>query len=206
MITIEPFDPQYTEALFSISLATGHVGGDASHLYEHPKLMGLIYSAPYAVLEPGLVQVALDGTDPLGFVLGSVDTDAWENRLETEWWPRLRSVYRDPGPVAQPEWTPDQRRVHMIHHPARVPAEIKNRYPAHVHLNLMPRAQGAGIGSRLLDRWLGLIAATSPEGVHVGVNRQNSRAVRFWARHGFSELAPAPAQSGRTVWMGRSLR
>ncbi|TDK37491.1 N-acetyltransferase [Rhizobium deserti] len=206
MIKIEAFDPQYIGALFSISLATGHIGGDASHLYENSELMGLIYSAPYAALEPSLVQLALDETGPLGFVLGAVDTDAWENRLETEWWPLLRSVYADPGPVPQPEWTLDQRRVHMIHHPTPVPAEIKDRYPAHIHLNLMPHAQGVGIGSRLLDGWLEVIAAASPEGVHVGVNRQNSRALRFWAQQGFTELAPPLAQSARTVWMGRLLR
>jgi len=39
----------------------GTRGGDASHLYKDAELMGHIYSAPYALLEPGLVLVAVDG-------------------------------------------------------------------------------------------------------------------------------------------------
>ena len=48
-------------------LATGHEGGDASHLYEDAKLMGQIYSAPYALLEPTLVLVVADGDEVAGF-------------------------------------------------------------------------------------------------------------------------------------------
>ncbi len=36
------------DACYSISLATGFAGGDASHLYRDPRLMGHIYIAPYA--------------------------------------------------------------------------------------------------------------------------------------------------------------
>ena len=50
MIQLRQFRSGGLNALYAISLATGHEGGDASHLYEDAKLMGHVYSAPYALL------------------------------------------------------------------------------------------------------------------------------------------------------------
>ncbi len=77
-------------------------------------------------------------------------------------------------------------------------------YPAHLHLNLLPRLQGRGIGAQLLRNWLVLAQGRGAEAVHVSINRENMRGLAFWARHGFSALAVEDG-STRTVWMGRSL-
>ena len=70
-------------------------------------------------------------------------------------------------------------------------------YPAHLHLNLLPRVQGRGLGSALLRAWLDL---AGPPAVHVGVNTGNSAAVGFWRARDFHGLE-GPA--GRTIWLGR---
>lgn len=201
MISIKPFESRHLRDLYAISLATGHQGGDAAHLYDDPDLIGHIYSAPYAVLAPSFVLVAVDDLGVAGYALGATDTAAWEDRLEREWWPELRQKIPDPSYAPQPDWTADQRRQSMIHHPSRVPLAISGPYPAHLHMNLLPRAQGFGLGLKLLDAWLALIEPAPPEGIHVGVNRQNETALRFWARAGFHEL---DQENGRTAWMGRS--
>ncbi|HBF30804.1 GNAT family N-acetyltransferase [Rhizobium sp.] len=205
MFKIENFDTKYADDLFSISLATGHLGGDASHLYDDPKLMGLIYSAPYATLEPYMVLLVTDDQGVAGFALGVADTSLWEDRLERDWWPQLRAEYPDPSYLPSSEWTHDQRRIHMFHTPSRIPTAILGSYPAHLHMNLRPRAQGAGVGMRLLNAWLDLIAPYAPSGIHVGVNRLNERAVGFWKRAGFRELAMESMQPSRTMLMGRML-
>ena len=199
MIRLRPFAPADLEACYAISLATGFEGGDASHLYRDPKLMGHIYVAPYAVLEPSLAFVVEDSDGVAGFAVGTANTVAWEERLEREWWPSLRPRYADPAEVPPEERTPDQRRAFMIHHPAKTPADIAGKFPAHLHLNLLPRTQRQGVGSTLLVAWLERAGACD---VHVGVNRANSGGARFWATHGFAAL-PVP---GRTLWMGRAGR
>jgi GNAT superfamily N-acetyltransferase len=191
------------DAFYVISLATGHVGGDAAHLYEDGMLMGHIYSAPYARLEPDLVLVVEDDTGVGGFAVGAIETESWEVRLERDWWPHLRSKYPDPGKPSS-AWTADQKRWAMIHHPEPTPANIAKHYPAHMHLNLLPRLQHQGYGVTLVQAWLEIARDKGADAVHVGINRMNARAARFWARCGFE---PLTADNGmdRTVWMGRLL-
>ena len=200
MTEIRSFEPADLEACYAISLATGFEGGDTSHLYRDPKMMGHIYVAPYALLEPTLALVIEDRDGVAGFAVGAADTIAWEERLERDWWPSLRGRYADPTDMSPDARTPDQRRAFMIHHPARTPAAVTEAYPAHLHMNLLPRVQRRGAGSRLLGEWL---ARAGSRAAHVGVNRANKGATLFWAAHGFAEL---DVPGGRTLWMGRSIR
>ena len=191
------------DACYAISLATGLAGGDASHLYRDPRMMGHIYVAPYALLEPGLTLVVEDETGVAGFVAGTQDTAAWEDRLEREWWPSLRERYADPSGVSSASWTADQRRAFMIHHPARTPPPVVARYPAHLHMNLLPRLQRRGMGSKLLDAWLDAASGRGARAFHIGVNRENIGAIDFWRARAFEALAFDSLPEGRTLWMGR---
>lgn len=189
------------DAFYAISLATGLAGSDASHLYEDGMLIGHIYSAPYACLEPDLALVVEDSAGVAGFAVGTTDTESWEARLERDWWPDLRMKYPDPG-RASSDWTADQMRWAMIHHPERTPTNIAQKYPAHIHLNLLPRVENQGLGAMLFRAWLDLARDRGAPAVHVGVNRANTRALRFWARRGFNPLT-ADSGAARTAWMGR---
>src|SRR5581483_5249117 len=97
VLAIRPFRSEHLEALYAISLATGHEGEDASHLYKDGKLMGHIYSAPYALLEPQFALVIEDEHGVAGFAVGTPDTAKWQERLEAEWWSALRRHHADPS-------------------------------------------------------------------------------------------------------------
>jgi len=196
---IRSFTTADVEQLYAISLATGHLGRDASHLYSDSKSIGHIYVGPYAALAPALILVLVDNAGVSGFALGVLDTADWEKRLERDWWPRLRGSYVDPVHRPEQEWTSDERRAHMIHHPRITPNEVTDDYPAHLHLNLLPRAQGRGLGSILLQRWLVLAANHGAGAVHVGVNRNNARAIAFWQHSGFTRVLEVE----RTIVLGR---
>lgn len=191
------------DACYAISLATGLAGGDASSLYRDGRLMGHIYIAPYALLEPELTFVVEDHEGVAGFVAGTPDTAAWEARLEQVWWPALRKNYPDPAQLPPDTRTPDQRRMYMIHHPARTPSAVVSAYPGHLHMNLLPRLQRRGIGSKLFAAWHASAAAKGVGALHVGVNRENRNAIPFWRSLGFTELTLAGVPEGRTLWMGR---
>ncbi len=166
--------------------------------------MGHVYSAPYALLAPDLVLVVVEGEEVVGFAAGATDTVLWEDVLEKNWWPALRRHYADPDAASFARWTADQRRASAIHHPERAPRDVVAVYPAHLHLNLLPAAHGKGVGPMLLKAWLERASQRGATAVHVGVNRANRRALRFWGRNGFTTLDPQGRAGGRTVWMGRS--
>jgi len=204
MPTIRPFRSGDLGILYHISLATGLAGGDASHLYADPQLMGRIYAAPYALLEPQLALVVEDESGVAGFAVGTTDTTAWERSLEQSWWPALRQRYAMPAQADAAGWTPDQRRAFMIHRPTPTPPIVALSYPAHLHLNLLPRLHRRGVGTKLFDRWMSAASARGAKALHVAVNRANPGAASFWRKMGFADLAQPGIPEGRTLWQGRA--
>jgi ribosomal protein S18 acetylase RimI-like enzyme len=184
---IRPYQPADQPALYDICLRTGDGGGDATSRYADPRLLGDLFVGPYLALAPGLAFVldAGDGT-PVGYVLGALDTDQFAARCEVSWWPPLRRRY--PDPAALPE--PDRELATLIHHPPVMPAEITARYPSHLHIDLLPVAQGRGHGRALLEHLLAALAAAGSPGVHLGVSPDNRNAIAFYRRLGFREVAP----------------
>lgn len=206
MVAIRGYRPDDLDALYAISLATGLGGGDAAALYRDPCLIGHVYVGPYAALLPELVQVAEDDGGIAGYVLGALDTSGFEDRQEAEWWPALRATYPDPAGTLPDRRTADQQRCHRIHHPLRMPGDMLREYPSHLHINLLPRLQGRGVGRALVGRWLGLAADRGSTGVHLGVNAANERAVGFYRALGFHEIAALVPGAPQARWYGIRLR
>ena len=190
------------DALYEISLKTGNAGADATALYSDPKLIGHIYSAPYLLFEPELAFVVEHRQTVAGFCVGTADTKKFSALLEAEWWPNLRRKFPRPQPAHPDTMSPDERRWQLIHDPKVPPSTVVDSYPAHVHLNLLPVVQGRQIGRLLLDHWLSHLAERGAQAIHIGSNRRNSRAIRFWNSRGFVTLA---SLDHSTTWMGKSL-
>jgi GNAT superfamily N-acetyltransferase len=166
-------------------------------------MMGHIYIAPYATLEPALTFVVEDAQGVAGFVAGTTDTLTWEERLQRDWWPALRERYPDPPDLPVESRSADQRRAAMIHRPPRTPADIVTHFPGHLHMNLLPRLQRRGIGSALFATWLEAARNRGTVPLHAGVNRANTGAVPFWRKLGFAALDRPGLPQERTLWMGR---
>ena len=204
-VGIRGYRPDDRDALYAVVLATGDRGGDAAALYRDPRLLGHVYAGPYAALHPELVLVAEDAEGVAGYVLGAVDSRSFEIRQEAEWWPPLRAAYTDPSDTPPDRRTPDQQRCHRIHHPLRMPDVVLQDYPSHLHINLLPRLQGRGVGRRLIERWLRLAATAGSIGVHLGVNAANLRAMGFYRSLGFSAVSATVPAAPHAVWLGRRL-
>jgi ribosomal protein S18 acetylase RimI-like enzyme len=187
MPEIRPYQPGDLEDLYAICLATGWAGQDASGIYADPKLVGHLFAAPYGVLAPECALVAEDGEGVAGYIIGTADTAAFEARLERDWWPQLRTRYADPKGRPPADWTPDQRLAWQIHHPRPPRPTLLARYPAHLHIDLLPRLQRQGMGRRMMDAWLGLIRSTGARGMHLECSSANERALRFYRAYGLTE-------------------
>lgn len=193
-VTIRPYQPADLDALYRVCLQTARNGGDATPLYRDHKLPGHVHAAPYALFEPSLAFVAEDAAGVGGYVIGALDSHAFEARLEQDWWPPLRRRYPLPPPEVPPEqWTPEQRIAYRIHRPWQTSAELVASYPSHLHINLVPRLQSGGHGRRLITTLTEALRRRGSRGVHLHVHPTNERAIGFYRHVGFTQLPAADA-------------
>jgi ribosomal protein S18 acetylase RimI-like enzyme len=174
------------DAVYEICLRTADAGEDGSHLYSDPELPGHIWAGPYVALEPEHDFVVVDDDDrAIGYILAARDSRAFEARLECEWWPDLRTRY----PLDEARTAAGDRiAVYLMHHPTRGDDAIVAEYPSHLHIDLLPSAQGRGDGRRLVERLAASLHDAGSTGVHLGVSSRNRRAIGFYRNLGFESL------------------
>jgi ribosomal protein S18 acetylase RimI-like enzyme len=192
--------PSDEAAVYDVCLRTGDNGSDATHLYEDPKALGRIYVGPYLKLEPDLAFVAEDSQGVFGYVLGALDSKRFYDAYVHQWLPEVQRQF--PEPTGDPsKWTLTQKIYWQYHHPDVFCPEPFDQYPSHLHIDLLPRAQGKGLGVMMVNRLLGELTAKGSPGVHLGMWITNTRAEGFYRKLGFHELA----RVGESLYLGRKL-
>lgn len=182
---------------YAICLATAADGQSAAPSHRYPDLVGDVYAGPYLALEPAHCFVLVDDDKVVGYVLGTPDTDAFAARAERSWWPAVRQrsgSYVDPT-------TADANMLQFLDHPSFAPADVVARFPAHGHIDLLPVAQGRGMGRAMMETLEASLRAAGSPAMHLGVNGTNTNALDFYARLGFEEIT----RDAATIFVGRSL-
>ena len=188
-VRIRRYQASDHDALYRICLQTADNGQDATAMFRDPELPGHLYVGPYVTVAPSLAFVAEDSAGVGGYIVGVLNTQAFEDHLEQRWWPTLRLRYPEPSPdTATRLSTPEQYALHDIHHPFGAPPVVTSRFPSHFHINLLPRMQGRGTGRRLVDTLVSRLRLQASPGLHLLVGDSNQKAVGFYRHIGFTEL------------------
>ena len=203
---IRPATPADEHDAYYVCLKTGDHGDDGEPFYrEDPDALGRIFVGPYLAFEPDLSLVLEDGEGVCGYALGALDSRAFYERYEREWRPRLCASF--PDPAGDPSsFTRVQEAHRSYHHPDYFCPEPYDAYPSHLHIDLLPRAQGQGYGRRMIEQLLEMLRRRGSPGAHLGVSLLNSRARAFYAHLGFRELTRAGSGDDTCVYMGLRLR
>lgn len=188
MCRIRGAELQDLPGLYRVCLMTGDAGQDASGQFRNPDLLGHVFVGPYVVGQPDLALAVVDRDGVAGYCLAARDTRAFEAWAEAEWWAPLREQY----PMVH-DASPDAEIVGLLHTPPRAPDAVVREYPAHVHIDLLPRARGLGHGRDLIERQLASLRRTGVRGVHLDVAAANANAIAFYRHLGFAELEEAPS-------------
>ncbi|MEO3754946.1 GNAT family N-acetyltransferase [Streptomyces sp. B6B3] len=183
---IRPYRPADLDDLHDICIRTGLVGRDATGHLRDPDILPVLFAAPYAEFDPGLVFVADNGRRVIGYVVCAADSAAHYAELRARWLPRYAE--RFPAPAGPPADL-DEVFADLLHHAERmlVP-EIADDYPAHLHIDLLPEGQRQGLGRRLMHTLFDALRERGVPGVHLNMSRENTDAAAFYDRIGFTEL------------------
>ena len=166
-------------------MRTGDAGRDATGVYESDELLADIFARPYLLLEPELAFVLEVEGRVGGYILGVADTARFVQRYRAEWLPLFARKYRH----VEPPRTRDEWVRHWGFVPERMLIPELGRYPAHLHIDLLPEYQRRGFGRRLMQRLVEALRARGVPGLHLSLAVTNTAARAFYDRLGFAELA-----------------
>jgi ribosomal protein S18 acetylase RimI-like enzyme len=189
MSRIRPFRSGDESALAAICLVTADAGGDATGLFEDDGIWAEIFVLPYAARHPDFAFVVeADDGRVVGYVVAAPDTEAFEAWFRDEWWPRFAE--RWPRPASNSSRQDDT----LLYAYERGPGgeSYAGEYPAHLHIDLLPEAQGRGWGRRLIETEVARLREAGVPGLHLVASAENSGALAFYPRVGFERL-PSPA-------------
>ena len=181
--------------LYDICIRTGNYGEDARNLYNNHEALGIYYVGPYVAFEQDLAFVLEDKIGICGYVLGTKDTKIFFKKMTEEWLPKYQK--RSPMPDGDPEeWDMDQKIVALIHNPRVSIPDSLNNFPAHLHIDLLPRARKKGNGRRMIETLHEKLQVLGIKGVFLDVGINNLNAQSFYEKIGYKKLQVTPSKDG----------
>lgn len=185
---IRPFRSGDEPALAEICLKTADAGADGTGVLDDDDLWAEIFVLPYVARHPDLAFVveAEDGR-MVGYIVAAPDTKAFEAWFGAEWWP----THAERWPRPATEATRQDAIVLYAYGRQSGSQPFGDAFPAHLHIDLLPEAQGHGLGRRLIDTLVAELRRRGVAGLHLVASADNAGAVAFYPRVGFTAL-PSP--------------
>jgi GNAT superfamily N-acetyltransferase len=184
-LTVRPYVPADRQAVRQMAVATAHRGTPSRGILGDQALLADLLTDYYCEQEPDALSVLENSGNIVGYLTGCLNTTAY-----------LRGMARRTVPRAL--WRAAQRGVFFrrdiwsllgralrnrgVRH-YRTPAVLA-RWPAHLHLNLLPEARGKGGGRALVEWFLDHLRHHRVPGVHLAT-RSDSDAPAFFRSMGF---------------------
>ncbi len=153
---------------------------EPSHPEELWTYIELMFCYYYIEKEPENCFILLDEEKDkvVGYIYGAADYDTY-HKNHTEYLERIAElkdgVYLTDGQI--------EMYNHFIY---------KDKYPAHLHIDINPAYQSMGYGSKLIKEFLNHMKNKGVNGVMLIVGTENEGARRFYERNGFELLAVNP--------------
>ena len=198
--------PSDQAAAYYVCLKTGDHGRDGEPFYhDDPDALGRIFVGPYLAYEPELSLVLEDDQGICGYALAALDSRAFYARYDHAW--RRELCEQFPLPPGDPStWTRVQT-VHSLYHQLDYFCpEPYVVYPSHMHIDLLERARGQGIGRRMMEQVMDELRQRGSPGTHLGVSVLNTPALGFYRRLRFHELARTGTTTNGCIYLGKTLQ
>ncbi len=199
---IRPASIKDEKAVIEICHATFYWGNN----FPDPLLVGLRWAAGYIRHSPEYCFIAEDSrNEPTGYLLCAPDTLKYQKYYNENIAGEIRerlSLLRQNQPLLYSRFS-DSFAPRTPHYSRPALQNICTDYPAHLHINLLPKARGTGTGGALMTQLFSLLDKSGCPGLHLLTGRQNTRAAGFYRRMGFSLLHQFSKNSETVLVMGR---
>ena len=183
-------------AVSNICLKTADSGQDASKLFSLPELPGLVWVVPYLYYSLSHCFVAEHEGRVVGYLVTVPNTRLFKEWLSEKWLAEFKR--RTKG--FEPKTSQDEDAASACDHYIKLDQHYLDTYPAHLHINLLPDAQGTGLGRKLVKTALANLRRENVHAIHLGVAPKNTRAIGFYEAMGFSRI-----ENAEGYIMGKSL-
>ena len=193
------------KALYRICQLTGDAGKDASRIFQDMDLLGDLYVGPYLTYQPELAWAIEDNRGICGYLLAVSDTVAYQKWHVRYWLPRIRKGRHVPT-TDEENWTMDESlRASLFEFEFDRPDWLE-QFPAHIHIDLLPRIQGKGWGTLFVQEMLGTLRNKGCPGVHLGMHPENTKALEFYQKLGFQVLEQVDLKWEEVLYLGKYLQ
>lgn len=184
--------------IYDICRLTGENGNDSSDSISDNLIIGQYFAAPYFHFELDACFVLDNGSVPVGYIIGSSSTKKFNEWMNTSWLPSIRKYY---GSDMIPKSDFELFLINIINRDCEISDDLIN-YPSHLHIDLLPMVQNQGYGKKLMKKFVQTMASKGSSGIHLAVGLENTNAIDFYKKSGFSEIK---SESG-AMFMGLNIK
>jgi len=187
--TIRPYAPGSDRSgVRDVCFRTGYLGEPVDWQWRDQESFADIFTSYYTDAEPASAFVIDRAGVVCGYLLGCLDSrQAWKPQAIAGRHLLRRGLAFRPGTAPVIWRTLGDTLVDVALR--RVAVEdlefSDDRWPAHLHIDLLPEARGQGLGRQLMRCWFDLLRARGVRGCHLQTFAENWTALAFFESMGF---------------------
>jgi ribosomal protein S18 acetylase RimI-like enzyme len=196
-VLIRPYEPADRASVRRICHATGYMGEPVDWLWKDEESFADLFTSYYTDAEPESALVVERDGEAAGYLLGCVDTRRASNPagIFARHFIRRAIAFR-PG-TAGVVWRSLADVVLDTLRRRPTPTTTSDaRWPAHLHIDLLPSIRGVGVGHALMRRWLEQLRRDGVPGCHLETLGENKAAIAFFESCGFHRRGDAALVPG----------
>ncbi len=196
-VVVRPYESRDRAQVRHVCYVTGYMGEPVDWLWRDAESFADLFTGYYTDAEPGSAFVAeLDGV-VAGYLLGCLDSrKAWSPATIFGRHFLRRGIGFRPG-TAGVVWRSFGDIVIDGVRRRLPPVSVYDaRWPAHLHVDLLPSIRGIGVGATLMHRWLAALGEKGVPGCYLETLGENHGAIAFFESMGFRRQGPADIGAG----------
>ena len=190
---MRPYQPGDRDAVRRICYRTGYMGESPEWYWRDQESFADMWTRYYTDDEPASALVAERDGRVEGYLLGCVDSRQAVDPTRLALYHALRRLCLGRPGTAGVMWRTmaDVVRDNRVGGMPLPVTPFDERYPSHLHIDLMSSVRGAGVGRRLVERFLERLDSAGSAGCYLETLAENTGAVAFFSSCGF-EVHGAP--------------